>query len=173
MSSVSAVGEMKNANISNSIYFQFLANQEKKILNLFNKQQGLVILSYIRPVCQLCFFPFILLINCVSVHMQAHATLDHSVSHIFCILFSPNQPWASGYLLCFVFKLCTDMHTMFHRHCFLLFTVVDVHLHVKAGGCGKMSSRSDFNAIYSIWLKLYSSIVAIDRTDNIRSYCRG
>lgn len=38
MSSVSAVGEMKNANISNSIYFQFLANQEKKILNLFNKQ---------------------------------------------------------------------------------------------------------------------------------------
>lgn len=38
-------------------------------------------------------------------------------------------------------------------------------LSIKAEGYGEMSPRSDVNEIYSMWNKLYSSIIAIDPTD--------
>lgn len=84
------------------------------------------------------------------------ARLNHSLNHIFCILVK--QPGASGYSPCFVLNLSTGMLATFHPLlcCFSPFTLVE---------SGKMSSRSDVYAIYSMWHNLYSSIAVIDSTD--------
>lgn len=106
------------------VVWLFHANQAKDIRPIQEKEV-VVILSSIRPVCQLFLFGIIPPCG-VTVYMHAHATLatlHHSLNHIFCFLFSHKQPWASGYSLCFVLKLSTDMHTIFlpFLACFSLF----------------------------------------------------
>ncbi len=119
---------------------------------------GVVILPSVRPVCQLFFFGINPLCG-VAVHMHTHATLailHHSLNHIYFVFFSvTNSPGPLG-ILCFKAQTCIFPPLLC---CFSLYTLAD-------DACrGKMSSRSDVNAINITWHKLCSSIAAIDSTD--------
>lgn len=136
------------------MFFQctdFNANQATDIKPI-QQVMGVVIFPSVRPVCQLLFFGLIPLCG-VTAHMHAHATLSE-------LLYSESQTalglWV--YVCCYlnyVLKLSTGTPHFF-LSIFCILTLLTGH--VKTGGFGKMSCRSDVSAIYSIWHKLYSSI---------------